>query len=137
MIWVGHHGNEHVEQDDDVAAGVDTKHQQRPEPGELFDSWEIHINNIICKVSITRVTCEIKVCEVDESKECPEKRLNGFKQVWKSPPDKTRCMFGLLLRHVTLFPLWDQQVQVFCSSYQTVWNILKIVKIIWTLPSSA
>ena len=38
LIGVAHHGDEHVEEDDDVAAWVDAEHQQSPEPSELLYS---------------------------------------------------------------------------------------------------
>ena len=38
LIGVAHHGDEHVEEDDDVAAGVDTEHQQSPESSEFLYS---------------------------------------------------------------------------------------------------
>ena len=36
LIWIGHHGDQHVEEDNDVATGIDAEHQQCPEPGEFF-----------------------------------------------------------------------------------------------------
>ena len=36
LVGGGHHSDQHVEQNDDVAAGVAAEHQQRPEPGEVL-----------------------------------------------------------------------------------------------------
>ena len=38
LIGVGHHGNKHVQQYDDVAAAVDSKHQEGPESREFLYS---------------------------------------------------------------------------------------------------
>ena len=36
LVGVRHHGDQHVEQDDYIATGVDAEHQQSPETGEFF-----------------------------------------------------------------------------------------------------
>ena len=38
LVGVGHHGDEHVEEDDDVTHGVETEHEQGPETGEFLYS---------------------------------------------------------------------------------------------------
>ena len=39
LVGVGHHGDQHVEQDDDVAHRVEAEHEQRPEPREFLYSY--------------------------------------------------------------------------------------------------
>ena len=41
VVWVGHHGDEHVEEDDDVAAAVRPEHQLGPELGELLTAYKL------------------------------------------------------------------------------------------------
>ena len=36
LVGVGHHGDEHVEEDDDVTDRVEAEHQEGPEAGELL-----------------------------------------------------------------------------------------------------
>ena len=38
LVGVGHHGDEHVEEDDDVTDGVEAEHEQGPKPGEFLYS---------------------------------------------------------------------------------------------------
>ena len=38
LVGVGHHGDQHVEKDDDGADVVEAEHQQGPEPGEFLYS---------------------------------------------------------------------------------------------------
>ena len=84
LVWVGHHGNQHVEQHDDVAHWVAPEHQQRPEPCKILDPREL------------------KISEVHQSKNCPEKWLNCLKQIWKSSPNQTSCVFCFWLYNVAL-----------------------------------
>lgn len=41
MVRVGHHGDEHVEQHDDVDHGVRAEGEQRPEPREALDAGQL------------------------------------------------------------------------------------------------
>ena len=43
LVGVGHHGDQHIEQDDDVAGDVTAKHEQGPEPGEVLDASQLKI----------------------------------------------------------------------------------------------
>ena len=45
LVGVGHHGDEHVEKHDDVTHGVETEHEQGPEPGEFLYSCSNNCNN--------------------------------------------------------------------------------------------
>ena len=82
MVGVGHHGYEHVEEDDHVAAGVHAKHQQRPEPCEVLHSGQF------------------KIVETDQSKHSPEQGLESFKQTGEPSPDETSRVFSLAVVHV-------------------------------------
>lgn len=41
LVRVGHHGNQHVQQDDDVDHRVRAEHQKTPEPRETFDAFQL------------------------------------------------------------------------------------------------
>ena len=60
LVGVVHHGDEEVEQDDDVDDGEGAEHDQAPEPRELLDPRQL------------------KVVEVDEAKGRPKQGLAGF-----------------------------------------------------------
>jgi hypothetical protein len=55
-----HHGNEQVEQDDDVDDGEGAEHEQAGEPGELLDAGQL------------------EVVEVNQAENGPEERLRGL-----------------------------------------------------------
>ena len=55
-----HHGDEEVEQDDDVDDGEGAEHDEAPEPRELLDARQL------------------KVVEVDEAKRGPKQGLTCF-----------------------------------------------------------
>ena len=57
-----HHGNEEVEQNNDVDHGEGAEHQQSKEPGELLNA------------------SEFKVVKVDEAKNGPKQSLASFPQ---------------------------------------------------------
>ena len=57
-----HHGDEEVEQDDDVDDGEGAEHDEAPEPRELLDARQL------------------KVVEVDEAKGGPEEGLSCLPQ---------------------------------------------------------
>ena len=69
---VAHHGDEHVQQDNDVAHGVGPEHEQGPEPGELLDARQL------------------KVGEVDEAEGRPEQGLRRLEEVGEAAPDDAR-----------------------------------------------
>lgn len=46
LIRIGHHGDEHVEQNNDVDHGVRTEQQQAPKPRETLDPGEIERRQI-------------------------------------------------------------------------------------------
>ena len=54
LVGVVHHGDEEVEQDDDVDDGEGAEHDEAPEPRELLDPGEL------------------EVVQVDETESCPE-----------------------------------------------------------------
>ena len=43
LIRVGHHGNEHVEKDDQVANTVRAKHEKGPETGKFLDASQLKV----------------------------------------------------------------------------------------------
>ena len=55
-----HHGDEQVEQDDDVDDGEGAEHDEAPEPGELLDPRQL------------------KVVQIDQAKGRPEQCLTCF-----------------------------------------------------------
>jgi hypothetical protein len=55
-----HHGDQQVEQDDDVDDGERSEHQQAGEPGELFDAGQL------------------EVVQVDQTENRPKKSLRCF-----------------------------------------------------------
>ena len=55
-----HHGDEQVEQDDDVDDGEGAEHDEAPEPGELLDPRQL------------------KVVKVNQTKSRPEQSLTCF-----------------------------------------------------------
>lgn len=61
LIRVGHHGDEHVEQNNDVDHGVRPKQQQAPKPRETLDPGEIERR------------------QIHETETGPEERLRRFK----------------------------------------------------------
>ena len=70
LIGVGHHGNKHVQQYDDVAAAVDSKHQEGPESREFLYSWK---SSFLLKVIwLDSFTCKLKICKAHQTKDCPE-----------------------------------------------------------------
>lgn len=46
LVRVGHHGNEHVQQYNDVNDGVRAEHEESPEPSETLDASEIERHQI-------------------------------------------------------------------------------------------
>ena len=57
-----HHGNEKIEENNDVDDGEATKHDETPEPGELLDS------------------SKFKVIQVYQTKSCPKQGLSCLPQ---------------------------------------------------------
>ena len=57
LVGVIHHGDEKIEQDDDVDDREASEHDETPEPGELFYS------------------SQLKVVQVYQTKSCPEQSL--------------------------------------------------------------
>ena len=43
LVGVVHHGDEQIEQDNDVDDGEGAKHDEAPEPGELLDPGELKV----------------------------------------------------------------------------------------------
>ena len=112
LVGVVHHGDEEVEQDDDVDDGEGAEHDEAPEPRELLDARQL------------------KVVEVDEAKRGPKQGLTCFpeteikninvrkerdrKKEWE---DTFFCIFNL----------WSEYRKGFSSD--------SIRVVIWTLPS--
>ena len=63
LVTVTHHGDQHVEEDDHVTAGVDPEHQQCPEPREVLHA------------------SQLEVVKTDEAEDRPEERLEGLEEV--------------------------------------------------------
>ena len=61
-----HHGDEEVEQDDDVDDGEGAEHDETPEPCELLDPGQL------------------KVVQVDQAKGGPKQGLAGFPKTEKA-----------------------------------------------------
>ena len=62
MIGAAHHGDEHVEEDDDHDARIDAEHQQADEHGEgVF-------------------LVDLKGLQVDQAESAPEERLQRFEE---------------------------------------------------------
>ena len=57
-----HHGDEKVEQNNDVDDGEGAEHEEAEKPGELFDA------------------CQLEVVQVDEAENGPEKGLDCLPQ---------------------------------------------------------
>ena len=57
-----HHGDQEVEQHDDVDDGKAPEHDEPPEPGKLLD------------------VCQLEVVQIYETKSCPKQRLRGLPQ---------------------------------------------------------
>ena len=62
LIRVIHHGDEKIEEHDDVDDGEAAEHGHTPEPGELLDSRQL------------------EVIQVDQTKACPEQSLRRLPQ---------------------------------------------------------
>ena len=62
LVRVVHHGDEQVEEDDDVDEGVAAEHEEAEEPRELLDAGQL------------------EVLEVDEAEHSPEQRLGRLPQ---------------------------------------------------------
>ena len=60
-----HHGDEKIEQNDNIDDGEGTKHEHAPEPGELLDA------------------SQLKVVQINQTKYGPEQSLNGFPKATK------------------------------------------------------
>ena len=60
LVAVVHHGDEKVEQHDDVDHGEAAEHDEGPEPGELLDPGQL------------------EVVQVDQAKSRPEESLTSF-----------------------------------------------------------
>ena len=60
-----HHGDQQVEQDDDVDDGEGAEHEEAGEPGELFDAGQL------------------EVVQVDQAENRPEKSLGRFPKTEK------------------------------------------------------
>ena len=65
LVGVVHHGDEQVEEDDDVDEGVASEHEEAEEPRELLDAGQL------------------EVLEVDEAEHSPEQRLSRLPQAAK------------------------------------------------------
>ena len=66
MIGVIHHGDQEIEEDDDVDDGEAAEHDQTPEPGELLDA------------------CQLKVVQIYQTKGGPEQSLCCLPQTKKN-----------------------------------------------------
>ena len=65
LVAVVHHGDQQVEQHDDVDDGEGAEHDEAPEPGELLDAGQL------------------KVVQINQTKYGPEQCLNGFPKATK------------------------------------------------------
>ena len=85
LVGVGHHGNQHVKEDDDVAHWVTAEHEQSRKPGNMLASSPIHL---LLKVLYSRKPTvlelvpgeasdplKVEVAKVDKAKACPEEGL--------------------------------------------------------------
>ena len=72
LVRVGHHRNEHVQEYNEVANAVATKHEQCPEPRELLDARELELR------------------ERDESEGGPEQRLRCLEEIGEAAPNEAR-----------------------------------------------
>ena len=84
MVRVGHHCNEHVEQHGDVAHRVRTKHQLRPELGELLNAGQLEVG------------------ETDKAEASPEQGLHCLEEVVEAFPYETGGSAILCLLLITL-----------------------------------
>ena len=85
LVGVGHHGNQHVEEDNDVAHRVTAEHEQSRKPGNMLASSPTHL---LLKVLYSRKPTvlelvpgetsdplEVEVTKVNKAKACPEEGL--------------------------------------------------------------
>ena len=93
LVGIGHHGDQHVEEDDDVAHRVTAEHEQSRKPGNMLASSPTHL-----LLKVRRETClgtctlenqllielvpgeasdplEVEVTQVNKAKACPEEGL--------------------------------------------------------------
>ena len=61
-----HHGDEKIEQNDNIDDGEGTKHEHAPEPGELLDAGQL------------------KVVQIDQPKNGPKQSLSRFPEARKT-----------------------------------------------------
>ena len=68
---IGHHGDEHVQEHNNVTDAVGAKHEEGPKSGELFDPSQFEIS------------------QRDETKGGPKEGLRSLKEVSKPTPNDT------------------------------------------------
>ena len=94
LVWVWHHGDEHVEEHDHVAAAVGPEHQQRPEPREVLH------------------TRQLEVLEADEAEHRPEEGLQRLEEVGEAAPDEAGRVLVLLAPDLVQVALLFLQLRV-------------------------